>query len=433
MGLSSRSSGYWRVGLNLGSSYAHVGVMAAITLFVVPIYVRVLGPSEWGIVALCITAQAVLFSIDVALGPLMLRDIARAGRHGLQKAVHARFLRLYGTIALCALLLGWLAIQGLWEAASSDSHLAWPMRLVLLQFCFQFCNNAAIGYWNGLQQQGHANLRLVIFSLAKHGLALALVLGWQQTALAYLVPFALLSAVEFLVNHHAVRAREAVALPASGPAASTSGEQVAVTRWRAFAAFGLASGIGVLSTQIDRIVLSFALDPARYGLYFIVGTLPLSLLHLQVPIHRAFLPRIAIADDPAGSALAMLRVTVLLLVLPILVMALFPEQVLWLWLRDIEIAATGAAPLRLILTGVAMIALYAPMSVLLLSLHRYRTLLLINASVLLAQLLVLAAVTPRFPMLGGALSWVACGLVQVFWAIALQREMRARQRRGLAA
>lgn len=431
MGLSSRSSGYWRVGLNLGSSYAHVGVMAAITLFVVPIYVRVLGPSEWGIVALCITAQAVLFSIDVAVGPLMLRDIARAGRHGLQKSVHARFLRLYGTIALCALTLGWIAIEGLWQDRTHDSALAWPMRLVLLQFCFQFCNNAAIGYWNGLQQQGHANLRLVIFSLAKHGLALALVLGWQATALAYLVPFALLSAVEFLVNHRAVSVRASESVTAS--AAVSSGEQTAVTRWHAFAVFGLASALGVLSTQVDRIFLSFALEPAPYGLYFLVGTLPLSLLHLQVPIHRAFLPRIAIADDPAGSALAMLRVTVLLLVLPILVMALFPEQVLWLWLRDMHIAAVGAAPLRLILTGVAMIALYAPMSLLLLSLHRYRTLLLINASVLLVQLAVLAIITPRFAMLGGALSWLACGLVQVFWAIALQRQMRARQRRGVAA
>ena len=46
---------------NVLANYAYVGLMAAVTIFLTPLYVRTLGPTEWGVVALCLTVQAVLF------------------------------------------------------------------------------------------------------------------------------------------------------------------------------------------------------------------------------------------------------------------------------------------------------------------------------------------------------------------------------------
>lgn len=418
-----------RLLVNLASSYANVGLMALITLLVVPIYVHVLGKTQWGIVALCMTLQGVLFSIDMALGPLMLRDVARAAQHGQQHALHRRFLRIYGCIAIIVFGVGQLLLWGMQQrgqviAAPNSAELIAAARIMLVQFLFQFSNNAAIGFWNGLERQRLANLRLAGFMVAKHALALLLVLQWSATAAAYLLPFAVIGALEFLLNERHVR-REALqkilhpAAAVNQRSADARGFQVS-----AFAGYGLAALIAVLSGQIDRVLLSLTLPSAEYGVYFLIGALTLSLLHLQVPIHRAFLPRMATANPPTSAARAMLKVSLLVLVLPCLAMAPFTQSILQLWLHDATIAAVGAAPLRVMLIAVALLALCAPTSALLLSQHRYRALIVINAAALLTQLLVLLLLSPRLGMMAGALAWLGCGLVQWIGSVWVWRVSR---------
>ncbi|MEO8461460.1 MAG: hypothetical protein ABI451_13095, partial [Dokdonella sp.] len=251
--------------VNLASSYANIVLMALITLLVVPIYVHTLGVSQWGVVALCMTVQGVLFSIDVALGPLMLRDVALAASRGRQQDMYRRFLRIYGGFALGLFVLvqlavfGWQQLPSQAETASSD-QLVWALRIVLVQFLFQFSNNAAIGYWNGLERQRFANLRIAAFLLVKHGLALLLVIFWQATAIAYLLPFATVCAIEFLLNYRRVRLddRQVATQADTERAAPVTMAAVAVPEWRGFAAFGIAAGLGVLTTLIDRAYLSLA-------------------------------------------------------------------------------------------------------------------------------------------------------------------------------
>ncbi len=372
------------------------------------------------------TLQGLLFSIDVALAPLMLRDIARAAQHGRQHIVHLRFLRIYGSIALGAFVLGQLAVLGFQHPpvpsiAPLADGLDWAIRLVLVQFLFQFSNNAAIGFWNGQERQRYANLRLAGFTLAKHGLALLLISRYSGTATMYLAPFAVISMIEFFLNFRRVqfevRCRNKD-VPANQPKPSSMVDEAeAASGWRAFVGFGLAASLGLLTTQIDRIFLSLTLPAEQYGVYFIIGTLTLSLLQLQVPIYRAFLPRMATANSAKKIVAAMLKVSLSLLTLPCLTMAVFSEMLLKLWLHDDVIAVTGATPLRLILLGVAMTALYAPFNLLLISQHRYRTLSLINGTVFLVQLLVLVAFTPAFGITAGAMAWLGCGMVQVSFAI----------------
>ena len=417
-----------RLALNIGTSYANVGLTALITLLVVPIYVHVLGAGQWGIVALCMTLQGLLFSVDVALGPLMLRDTARAALHGRQYSSYRRFVRLYGGFACGTFVLAQLVVTVLQHASGMalplDAELAWAIRIVLVQFLFQFSNNAAIGYWNALEMQKFANLRLAGFTLAKHALALLLVTQWSASAPAYLAPFAVLGILEFFLNFRRVR-REARGVQAvrTDPAEQAA-DPGAVADWRALAGFGVAAGLGVLAGQVDRIFLSLVLPAEQFGIYYLVGTLTLSLLQLQVPIHRAFLPRMATSKQPWLVVAPMLRVSLLLVALPCLVMALGPQWVLQLWLHDARIAAAGAPAFRLILTAIALISMYAPISVLLLSQHRYRTMTLINGLVLLVQLLLLFVFAPGFGIVAGGLAWLGCGVLQVSSAVFIWRASR---------
>ena len=408
---------------NLFSSYAYLGLMALVTLFVLPVYVRTLGPAQWGSVALCITLQGFLLAMDVALGPLMLRDVARAAAAGRLRNVYRRFLKIHASLALPIFVAGQIALLVFerYPAPFGDpiaSDLAWALRLALVQFLFQFSNNAAIGFWNGQQRQGFANGRLACFAFAKHGIALLLVTQWAAGAVAYMAPFAIVGAIEFMLNFATVR-RELPVPTGSAPIAEDT------TDWHGVAAFGVAVAFGMMTAQIDRVFLALSLAPQQFGVYFLVCSLMLSLLHLQAPIQRAFLPRIATADSPYRAALTMMKVSIALLSLPCLALAAVPELVLQLWLHDPAITAQGALPLRLLLVAAAINAAVGPSNALLLNQHRYRFMAVLNAAILGVQCATLVALTPVFGMTAGALSWLACAAIQLICAAVVWRAASA--------
>lgn len=397
----------------LAGGYAVLVLNVLVTLLLVPLYLRLLGAEHWGIVALCLTLQGALFALDAMLAPPLLRDIAVASADGNAYAVYRRYLRLYGAIALGLFVAGQATLLLLPTlAALPRDALVWPLRLVLVQFLFQFCNNAAIGYWNGRLQQPYANRRLAVALLAKHAAALTLLLVWRADPLAWLLPFAVLGALEFGLNAYAVR-RDAPVPSSATPPASPPGVP----------AYALAALLGLFGGQVDRLVLSLYLPAVDYGRYFLASTVVLSLLQLQVPLLRSFLPRLTTAADPAAARRTMLNASLLLVALPSLLIALAAGPVMQLWLRDAAVAAVIAPWLSLMLPAVAVLALYAPFGALLLAQGRYGLLTRINALALLAQVGVLAAgVTLLGPRAGG-FAWLACALVQLaFVPLILRRE-----------
>lgn len=412
-----------RLATNLFSNYAYVMLMGLITVFVVPLYVRALGPTHWGSVALCLTYQGVLFALEMVLGPVLLRDVARATVAGRQQGVYRRFLRYYGAIALAVFAIGQVAVSvvarsRLEAGAPLSADLVWALRLALVQFLFQFSNNAAIGFWSGEERQRHANLRLVWFALAKFGLALLLLRVWAADAVTYMIPFAVVSAIEFGLNCRLVsreQRRASQGPPVAGDAARRRAMSVDV------AAFAVAGAVGLVTTQVDRIYLSFALPTEQFGVYVLVSSLILSFLSLQMPIQRAFLPRIATAARPRRVAVSMFAVVGAMIVAPCLLMSAAPELVLSLWLHNDALAAQGALPFRILLLAVALIALSGPSSLLLVHFHRNGAMAALAVATLGAQLSVLVVLTPSLGMTAGALAWLACGVFQAACAVLVWR------------
>ena len=135
---------------NVLANYAYVGLMAAVTIFLTPLYVRTLGPIEWGVVALCLTVQAVLFLLDAGLGQVAPREFASVTNDRLaQWRLYLRFRGLYAKLALLAMALGQLVVGPLLsssELAGVDSA-EWALRLVLVQFSLTFANLGPLGLW----------------------------------------------------------------------------------------------------------------------------------------------------------------------------------------------------------------------------------------------------------------------------------------------
>jgi O-antigen/teichoic acid export membrane protein len=414
---------------NIVTNYLAVVWLGALSLGLIPVYLARLGANEWGVVALCISIQAFFTLIDAGLAQIMPRDVARvAGDRVGEAKVYAVFARAYlglGALgfALGQLSVSWIVEYWIKQGEASTASTVWALRLVLVQFLFQFANNANLGFWNGVQAQKMANIRQCVFATLKNAGALALVYTSRPDALGYLAPFALVSFIEWWTNRRSVLAQ----LGRTSPALSRADFQL-LARETGELALGLL--MGSLASQMDRVILSRAVDLASFGRYVIVANLGLAAMQLQYPLMRAYFPRMARETrDQSGSTARQLALAVFIMcVLPCALLGLLAPWILAIWIRDAQTVREGTMPLRLILVAVALNALYNLIYQHILLRGQGRFVVLINLSgvVLVAPLLAYAA--PRWGILAGGLGWVLLAGVQLsfgtFWLrnILLRRE-----------
>jgi O-antigen/teichoic acid export membrane protein len=421
------------VARNVASNYAAVVWMGALSLAVIPIYVRTLGAAEWGVVAACMTLQGFLIFLDVGFGQIMPRSFARvAGDRAREADLFRAYSRIYGVLAAAGFVAGQLAAtpaaRHWFQAPGVDQgRLELALHLIPFQFVFQFANNAHVGLWNGLQLQHRANLRACVFASLRHAGALAAVFLYSRTAFGYLVPFVLGTFVEWLLNRRAIRAAYA---GVTGPVGQPANVRDLV---REAGGFAVAVILGLLLSQSDRFVLSATQDLRQFGYYVIVANVGLAFMNLQGPLLRAFLPKI-VREDAAGRAAGGHAVRLLfwsvfaLSVLPTALVIVAAPSLLTLWIRNPEIVEVGTLPLRLILAAVAVNALYNVIYVRLLSRGESRVVIAINVAGLLAvATTVLLAGTGGGIAMGGVI-WVVGAVTQ----LTLGLVWLARQRRTAA-
>ncbi len=401
-----------RTVLHLLAGYANVAVAAVATLVLAPIYLRLLGRADWGVLSSCLTVQAMLFAADQFLAAPLQRDSARVVDDAGRRAVFIAHVRRYAGVGAGL----WVIVEALtfWPAlptalagtplAEADAVVA--LRLALVQFALQFVNAAVLGYWYGQQRHPVANRRQALFLCIKHALALAVLLVAMRSVLAWLVVFVAVGAVELASNLVAVRRELARACGSVSP-------PVAAAAPAASPVYVAATALAVLSGLVDRPWLMLHLDAAAYGSYFLASSLCLSLLSLQPPIQRVFLPQMSAGAAPAMAVRAMLGTQLLLLVLPCLGLAATAPWWLPLWLGARTVDAALLPTLQVHLLAVAAIALYSPFGNAWFVAGAYGRLLGLNLVIVLVQAIVLVWGTPAIGMLAGALAWAAVGGLQL--------------------
>lgn len=419
-----------RVAENILANYLSAFWLGGLSIALIPFYLKRLGPEQWGVVAVCLAIQGFMGLLDAGLGQIMPRDVARvAGQRAAEAHVFRTFALAYISLGVVGLLVGQLSVPWLVEHWINQDGglqgLELALRLVLVQFFFQFANNAHIGYWNGIQEQKLANLRTCSFHTARHAGAVILVLVWKATEVAYLLPFVIMSALEWWSNRRRIN-REF---------ATIDGDVIKATDLLKLAketgVLALAVVIGMLVSQIDRIVLSRTVDVSAFGRYIIVANLGVALMQLQYPIMRAFLPRVVSADRSQGNSLQwqLLRATLLLCVVPCAVAILIAPWLLRSWLGDSETARLGVLPLRLIISAVAINSIYNIVYQRILVANRLTVLIVINITCLILVTPIAAFTAQRYGIAAGGLAWMLNAVIQLSlgmtWALT---KLRSHQR-----
>jgi O-antigen/teichoic acid export membrane protein len=405
---------------NIVSNYMAAAWIAALSLVAIPIYLRLLGPAQWSIVAVCITFQGILGLLDAGLSQLMPRGLARiAGDNAKEAHNYHVFSRIYITLAIGGFVLGQLSVHPIvvhWLKAPNvnPAELKLALRLVLFQFLFQFANSANIGYWNGVQLQKRGNLRLCLFGTAKAAAAVVVVSVFARNAFGYLMPFVGVTLIEWWVNRGSIL-QHFERLGVSRARVSRS-DLLDVAKEGGSLTVGIL--VGVFVAQIDRLILTATQSLTEYGAYLIVANVGLAFMQLQHPLLRAFFPQIVRdeASDVKRRPNIILRLLVgitILCVIPCLLLTMFAPDILRLWLRNAYVVQVGVMPLRLILLSVAINSIYNVIYLQIIAAGRSNVVIIINGCMLLSVGVLVSITGVSMGIVLGGLIWITMCVTQL--------------------
>jgi len=403
---------------NVISNYLSVIWIGGLSLGLVPFYLKHLGSGQWGVAAICVSAQSFFMMLDAGLSQLMPRDIARA--EGSPERLNSTFLiyrRTYNSIAIIGFVVGqasteWIIRNWINGGNGVPENTELALRLMFTQFLFQFSNNVNIGYWNGTQQQAHANLRQMAFVTCKHVMAVISVLIFPLNVLSYAASFSLIAMIEYYSNRSAISRK----LPIQETSQITLDSVLLIYKEAGYIMVGVL--VGILALQLDRIVLSRVLTVEIFGIYIIVLNLALAFLQLQYPIMRALLPKMTVANDSSIPKI-LLSAVLFLCVAPCFFAAAIAPWILDAWVGSADVTEMGSDALRLILISVGINGIYQLIYQKMLIVKSGRYIVGVNLAVLIVVCFVLLYLPLEIgatPFLGGV-AWLAGALVQLIFGL----------------
>lgn len=405
---------------NAISNYVAAAWLGIVSLALTPIYLKVLGPTQWGIVSICIAVQAFMFLIDAGLAQIMPRDIAKEKKNEGLLSVFLTYNYLYIIIAAFGWIVGYLSLPYIvshWfnPPESEQMVLALALKLLLTQFVFQLVNNSNLCYWYGIQKQYIACARQILFFSLKHALAIIFILVWEKNAISYQLAFLSVTVVECLFNRYAVikevKTQQKIGL---------NFDFARIKRlFKESGVLSLAILLGMFTTQIDKLVLSKQVGISIFGYYAIIAFLGAAFLQLQYPLMRAFLPRLTTENNRSnlGSYVTMLKFVMIFCIMPTLIAIIFSEKILLLWLHNVEVATLGALTLRLILVATILNAFYNVIYQKIIISGDGRFILLTNLICMIVVFPLTYFLSKKIGIQAGGIAWLSTASIQLLFGV----------------
>lgn len=385
----------------------------------VPFYVRLMGVESYGIIGVFISLVGVLTVLDLGLSQSLNREMAKLssdGKNGQRMVDTVRTLEgVYWAVAmLVGVVVTLLAkpIANYWlnpETLTVGDLLQalWVMGLVI---ALRWPVSLYMGGLNGLQRQVQVNILLSIFATLQ-GLGALLVLWFiAPTIQAYFFWQAAVALAQVAVFR--------VALLRNLPRGhrGTFNRRVFREIWHFAAGMSGISVLGMILTQMDKVLLSKLLTLTEFGYYTFATTVAAALFRLIGPVFTAYYPRltelVSRKDEPGlvrtyhqGSQL------MAIVIFPAaFVLALFSKEILMVWTHDPNVVQHASLLISLLTIGNALNGLMTmPYA---LQLAHGQTKLAIYQNIVAVTLLVPALYFAAYHWrgVGAAVTWIALNI-----------------------
>lgn len=412
---------------NVFANYVSQIYVTLISILMVPVLLRYMGTEAYGLVGFFAMLQAWFQVLDLGFAAAMSREAAR-WKGGAAEAWQLRHLlrtveKIFAAIGLVGLLLilagssfvaeKWLQIERL-DAAEVRRALMLMSLAALLRWASGLYRGFVAGVerqvWLGVFSMLVATVRfvLVIPFFLLVGTGPSIFFGYQL-AIA-LVELGVLAVMTYRL------------FPVAGAAPAARAWRS--SRFRGMVRFSmtmaLASAVWALATQTDKLVLSKILPLSEFGYFSIAVVVAGAVLMVSGPVGAAILPRLSqleFVGDRARVIDLYRNATQLVAVIsgPVaIVLAFFPEHLLWMWTGDALTVSKAAPVLALYAAGYGFLVIgafpyylqYAKGD---LRLHLVGSLLFVMVMV---PLLIWA--TPRYGTVGAGWAWLIANVLYFF-------------------
>lgn len=419
----------------IAANYAGAAASAVAPLLALPCYLAQLGPQHFGLIAFMTALQGTLNIVDAGLSQALVREVA--GRRGAGAATPPNELadlvlgceRLYWGVAAVAaaglllvsdvLVRHWLQIGAGLDAAARVA-VCGGIALFLCQFPGSLYRSVLVGTDRQVQLSATTTVAVV----ARH-LGGVLLLTVSPDILTYVLWQVAVACLE-------TAARAALAWRAvSGPRRLAKWNPALLSSMLpTVAGLGLASVIGALTAQLDRLFLSGMVSIDDFGRYAIASTVAMGALQLVYPVMQALMPRtMSAANRPAQTRHLYIDTIMGLGLLALAAAALYLVAGHWLlerWLQNPQAAAEVYPILALLLVGTAFNAAYGVGHLRWLAQGRIRTILGVNLTAAAVCVLAIPWMIQHFGAIGATTGWIAANAIAlVMCLIDLRRKERA--------
>jgi O-antigen/teichoic acid export membrane protein len=349
---------------NVVANYVGNATTAILGIVLIPVYVHYLGIEAFGLIGAYAILQAALSLLDLGLSATLNREVARRSAYPETRGELRSLLR---TLEWVFWPVGLLLFVGL---AALSPHIAanWfqtdqlavsvvgqavllMAAVAALEWPFAFYAGGLLG----LQRQVLFNAIVVAVAVLRSVGVVAVLVLVSPTLTAFflwqLLCAGLQTGLLALVLWRS--------LPRSGEPTRFRPDLLRSV-WRFAAGMSGITILGVVLTQMDKVVLTRLLPLEEFGYYALAAVAATGLYRLVAPLFSALYPRLTELVS-RGETEELARTyhsacqTMSVMVLPAaLVLIAFSHEVLWIWTRDIIAADNAWLILSLLIAGTAL-------------------------------------------------------------------------------
>lgn len=374
----------------------------------VPIIVRALGLDAYGLVGFHAMLATILSAFDLGLSPSITRELAR------RSVVHGELGSYLATVMTIVWLVG-LALGGCIATGSGLIASTWlsgetaaPVIMLMgAAIAAQWPAAAYRAALNGLERQVVASVISASAVVARTlGVAVLLVAGGGGV-MTYFVAQIAISVVETLATRMALRHHLTPADRHARPRISALHGTLGFT-----SQIAVAGILGLVLTQVDRIVVSWKLPLEDLGLYTVAATLGSGIFRLAAPILSVAIPRFAklaaVHDrERLGASMRDFAQAVAIGVLPVgATIAALPTASLLAWGQESAVVTGAAGATSLLVAGTSLHCLLHAPYALLLAFGAARSAVVFNACTLMILVPSVIIGTMHFGIEGAAIGWL---------------------------
>ena len=409
----------------IGAGLVSSGWLAGLSIVLAPIYVHLLGIEGYGLIGLYTAILSIGGLLDLALSATVSREIAwkqarAAEQHEIGPLLHSVEI-VYWLVSsglAVMLLIAAVVFDPDWIRASTltDEQVEGALALMLLSLAIQLPGGLYSASLIGLHRQAHCAVLLAGFGTLRGVGAALFTWGLSNDIRAFFLFYVVVNLIQLIW----LRWQTWSYVKAQGGQPFFAVKYLRSIRQGAGAMF-LITAMGMMLSQIDKIVLTFLVPLESLGHYTLAWALASGLTIIATPVVQGFGARFSALVSTYGdrefeNQLNIASQLTYALVIPLAVtISLFAKSIMVAWVRDADVASASASAtlLPLLALGTAMMACTYPLLIALYAKKEYKPALLVQFFFLLLFFPLLLWLVNSLGVLGAALSWSIYG-VSVF-------------------